>query len=203
MKHHVVIIRFHYPENHPKFEWRFAFFQAMVLPRLLSQNVQNFDIAIWCNPIHADRFKALSDRIITFGIKPEVEGKIKEGYERKAKHYFVDFVSWKHVVGLDKYHIQTALDSDDLIVSNDYIGYIQAVFKDMPHTSHISFQPYIFDTSSLQMHDCPKRYSTREGSCFYSIYHPLDGSKYTFLYDDSHLKIGRKFPIQLFQPTGS
>jgi len=69
MNNHVLIIRFHYEKNDPRFDWRLAYFKAMVLPRILNQSYKNFDIAIWCNPEHDEIFKALSPRIKVFHSK--------------------------------------------------------------------------------------------------------------------------------------
>ena len=201
LKNHVVIIRMHYPIDSPKFDWRFSYFASMVLPRLLRQKNQDFDIAIRCNPAHADLFRSLSDRIIPFTIRPEAEGKIKEGYERKARRFFVDFIPWADVMGLEKYRIQTTLDSDDLLLRTDYIDKIEETFKGLKTSAHLSFQPYIFQVSTLRVFTCPIKYNRDKGSAFYSIYQPNE-SDYIFAYDTSHLKMSRKFKQKFFINEG-
>lgn len=185
---HAVIIRCHYKTDDPKFEWRFNYFKDAVLPRLLWQKNKNFDICVWCNKEHAERFLKLSPRIKTFGIKPEAEGKIKPGYEQKAKRFHVDFVEWENVCGLEKYDIQTAIDSDDLIIRDDFIDFIARTCANEKESTHISFQPYMFNLPDKQYYTCPLRYGPKKGSPFYSIYQP-NKEKFVFAYHDSHLKM--------------
>jgi hypothetical protein len=202
---HAVIIRLDYPTDSPKFEWRLAFFQAMVLPRLLGQNRDDFDIAVRCNPAHAKRIAGLSPRIRTFGVKPRWRGWVKPGYESKIKsaggRYHVDFVPWEAVVGLPRYEIQTAIDSDDLILTFDFIDRIEQALADVPKgkTAHLCFQPFIFHVPALRTYRCPILYSATKGSAFYSIYQPGAPARgFVFAYDDSHLVIGRQFQRRLF-----
>jgi hypothetical protein len=198
---HAVIIRMHYPENSAKFEWRFSYFQSMVLPRLLNQKNKNFDICIWCNKWHEDRFKKLSPRIKTFGIKTEAEGYIKPGYEKKVGKYHVDFMEWDKVVGLDKYDIQTALDSDDLILRYDFIDRIEQECAKETGSLHLSFQPFMFHVKRLQMYKCPLKYHNGHGSPFYSIYQP-NKENYIFAYHDSHFKISNYVKKSIIIPFG-
>jgi len=190
---HAVIIRFHYPKDNPKFEWRFSYFRSMVLPRLLSQDNQNFVIAIWCEDWHRKRFEGLSDRIVTFDIKTSAKGFIRpEDRDRSKEHgglYFIDFTYWKDVVGLDEYDIQTGIDSDDLIIRNDFIDRIEIECSRAPGSLHISFQPYVFETRTLRTYDYPIKYSPTKGSPFFSLYQP-DKDNYRFAFEDSHLKMG-------------
>ena len=200
MKTHVVIIRMHYPDGDSKFEWRFAYFRSVVLPRLLKQTRSNFDIAIRCNPVHAERFKALSNRIIPFCVKDEKSRYIKRAGSKKR--YFVDFVPWKDVIGLKKYDIQTGIDSDDLI-AKDYIEIIQNQVdsNDPKRSLHISFQPGIFDLWGLEKKPIGIKYRQGVGSAFLSIYQP-NKDKYMFVYEHSHLKIGRLLDRSIVLPEG-
>jgi hypothetical protein len=200
-KTHAIIIRMHYLKGDQKFEWRFAYFQAMVLPSILRQRNKDFDIAIWCNEWHAERFRRLSGRIKTFGIAPEVEGKIKPGYEKKAKIFFVDFVDWKNVVGLEKYDIQTAIDSDDLLLRRDFIDRIENECRRTRGSLHISFQPYMFHVPMLRTFTCPMKYNPKKGSPFYSIYQP-DKNKFFFAYHDSHLQMWKYMDRSITIPEG-
>src|SRR3972149_4225402 len=191
---HIVIVRMHYPKGDPKFEWRFDYFKLMVLPRLLNQTVQDFDIGIRCNPVHAKRFRDLSPKIIPFTVTKEAEDYIRPEDRSRAKPYgglyFIDFVEWKDVIGLDRYDIQTGLDSDDLILRDDYLELIQRKCHSNRRSLHISFQPYLFDLLTLGLHHCGIGFSPTKGSPFLSLYQP-DKRGYKFIYHDSHLKMGR------------
>lgn len=196
---HVVIIRMHYPRGDERFKWRFKYFKRMVLPRLLAQTDQNFDIAIRCNPIHNRLFERLSPKIKTFCVRNESE-RYKIVKERK---YFLDFVPWSDVIGLERYEIQSGLDSDDLISEN----YIETVKKeiakhDKDKTLHISFQPGIFNADTLQKFPINIRYTKKMGSAFFTIYQPNLKGKYIFAYQYSHLKLGGYFNESVILPAG-
>lgn len=194
---HAVIIRMHYPENDKRFDWRLSYFKSMVLPRLLKQTDKDFDIAVRCNPWHEKQIKELSDRIITFSVKNESE-RIKV---YRNKKYFIDFVDWKDVIGLKQYDIQSGLDSDDLI-SLDYIQRVKAEIKANPNQSlHISFQPRLFNVLTLKNCGIGTRYNSNKGSAFLSIYQPIKDN-YKFVYEESHLTIGRHFEKSIILPEG-
>src|SRR3989304_6316699 len=193
---HLVVIRMHYPRGDPKFEWRFDYFKLMVLPRLLNQTFQDFDIGIRCNPVHYRRFLELSPKIIPFTVTKEAEGYIRPEDRERAKpyggEYFIDFVEWKDVVGLEKYDIQTGLDSDDLILRDDYLEFIQRECRHAHRRSlHLNFTPTIFDLKSLRSFPSQFHYSSPDrGSMFLSLYQP-DKTDYKFIYHDSHFKMGK------------
>jgi hypothetical protein len=170
----------------------------MVLPRLLRQTDKDFVIAIRCYPWHSERLRKLSDRIITFSVGRESENIIK----RHGKNYFHDFTRWENVVGLPKYDIQSGLDSDDLVAEN-YIETIrQRIEKEDKNKSlHISFQPELFDLKTLRIYPIGTRYSIFKGSAFFSIYQP-NKERYKFLYEKSHLVIGRDFDKSILIPAG-
>lgn len=199
---HVVVIRFHYPENDLRFKWRFEYFRKEVLPRLIQQTDQNFDIAIWCESWHKKLFEDLSNKIIVFDIKPEKKGYIRYSDRKRAKSYggkfFIDFTQWENVIGLEKYDIQTALDSDDL-VSKDYIARIKKECSRVDSSLHITFQPkkLFVDKGIEKTHNVI--YNTMKGSMFYSIYQP-DKSNYLFVYHDSHLVIGKYMKKSIYIP---
>lgn len=192
---HAVIIRFHYQENDPRFEWRFAYFKAMVLPRILNQSVSHFDIAIWCNEWHEERFEKLSNRIVTF--------RTKEDPTRRKGIYFVDFAPWNEVRGIPKYEIQSGLDSDDLITP-DYIETIEKTIaeKSGGKPMHLSFQPLIFSTQKLGTQSIGITYHPKKGSAFFSIYQPAGTEPYRFAYENSHLKLWKFFPKSITLPKG-
>lgn len=197
MPSHVVLIRFHYPENDPKFSWRFAYFQSMVLPRLLNQTRQDFDIAIRCYDWHKELFEKLHPKIKTFSIEGE-----SEKYTHKGKKYFYDFVPWRKVQGLEMYDIQTGIDSDDL-VREDFIERIyQEVEKHGDKSSlHISFQPYLFDTKTLVTYTMGIKYSPTSGSAFLSLYQP-NKENYVFIHNFSHLMLWRSASKSITIPEG-
>ena len=195
MKTHVLIIRFHYNEDDPRFEWRLAYFKAMVFPRILKQTYKDFDIAIWCNPKHDEIFKALSPRIKVFHSKIDTV-KYKPG--RNGKRYYYDFVQFEDLEGLEKYDIQTGIDSDDLMGPN-YMK-ISAMVMKGEHSIHASFQPMSFNMKTLQVKPM-MRYHARRGSAFLSIYQP-DKTRYKFLYCDSHIGMWKHAKKSIALPAG-
>jgi hypothetical protein len=198
---HAIIIRFHYPKDHPKFEFRFNHFKNVTLPSILSQTDQNFDIAIRCNPIHAKILEDLSPKICTFQVKNE-----KEGYVKKyGSVYFQDFTAWENVIGLPKYEIQSGLDSDDVITAT-YIETVHRLLKEHGpgRSMHISFQPMVFDVNDLsRVEPIGIRYRPRKGSAFFTIYQPdVVGKRYFFAYEKSHLEIGKFMDDSIVVPEG-
>lgn len=195
---HAIIIRMHYPEGDERFGWRLGYFKDMVLPRLLVQTDQNFDIAIRCRPCHADILRALSPKIKTF----EVTGERESHRIIKGKKYFVDFTSWDKVVGLEKYDVQSGLDSDDLVAENYIEMIVKEVEKNDPKKSlHISFQPGMFDARTERKYPMNIKYGIKKGSAFFSIYQP-NKEKYLFAYEYSHLHLGRHFDRSVLLPEG-
>lgn len=198
-----VIIRFHFEED-PKsryyaspqqFEWRFGFFASMCLPRIRRQS-GDFDICVWCEPHHKERFELLGCK--TFGVKDEYRGWIKPGHEGKDQ-YHVDFIPWEAVVGLDKYDLQIAIDSDELLLRDDSFDVIRETFKKCPGTGHVSFQSVLFDVPSCQLYVSGYRYAVDKGSPYYALWQPgVPDERYVFLYDESHFKIGDKMDRKYF-----
>lgn len=178
---HALIIRFHYPKDDKRFGWRLDFFKAMVLPRILGQTYDKFDIAIWCNEWHKEIFESLSARIKTFDTKTDPT--------KREGGYFKDFVPWADIRGLEKYDIQSGLDSDDLI-SRNYMETarkkIDEWCKKSPDKSlFLSFQPCLFDLETLKTYSMRTRYNRKNGSAFFSIYQP-DKEKFRFAYEAGH-----------------
>lgn len=202
---HAVVIRFHYPQDSEKFEWRLAYFQSMVLPKLLEQTYQDFDICIWVNPWHKERVESLSDKIKTFTVREGADA-IRPEDAHKEGRYHIDFVRWGDVIGMDRYDIQTGLDSDDLIMPN-YIETIQATFEsfmdriDGLKTMHLCFQPYVFDTKTLRIFKSPNTYTKNNGSAFFSLCQ-FGSSKYIFAYEYSHLELPKHMDYTTVMPEG-
>jgi len=196
MKSNILIIRFHYSENDQRFDWRFGYFKAMVLPRIINQTDQNFDIGIRCNPKHADLFKALSDKIITFQTKND-DARYKTG--NKGKKYFEDFVRWDDVIGLEKYDIQTGIDSDDLM-DLDYIKIVNKAMAGRREATHLCFQPELFDLKTLEIRPM-QRYHETKGSAFMALFQP-NKSNYKFLYERSYLTLFKYAKKSIVIPRG-
>ena len=190
------IIRFHYEENDPRFAWRFQYFKESVLPRILAQTEQDFEIAIRCNPAHDQLFKDLSEKIRVFHVRGEYVAYKKE-------KYFYDFVEWDRVIDLPRYELQLGLDSDDLIEPN-YLEWVRKTRRGMPdhETTHICFQPQLLDVKTGEIHPIKQVYSSTKGSAFFAIYQPATVEPYVFAYQESHLTIGRHFTNKIVMPEG-
>ena len=186
---HCVIIRFWYPEITESVRWRLDYLRSEVLPRLLSQDGQDFDIAVLCNTRHRGLVCNLGPRFIPCFIKNE-----------RAVRGNLDFLEYRDVSGLNKYNIQTAMDSDDLILRKDYIAKIESIFASKRRSCHLSFPPYLQDLKTNMIYRYP-RYA-HGGSPFYSLYHPDTGPAYEFIYHDSHLRIGRFAEERIIAPEG-
>lgn len=184
MNNKVIIIRFHYPVDDKRFEWRFGFFKTIVWPRILAQTNQDFDVAIRCNPAHEILFKSLPGKknIITFQTANDTARYKVNGHKR----YFHDFVPWESVSGLPMYDIQIGLDSDDL-VSPLYVDMIQEACKGN-ESVHVFFQPELFRLKTLKIESMAE-YSRRRGSAFRALYQP-DKSDYKFIDSVSHMILG-------------
>lgn len=179
----VVITRMLYATDNPAFEERLAIYRALCLPRLRRQKNKNFDIAVLCNREHKKVFEDLG--VIPFFRKDNWLG-------QKPKKFWSCFSKWEELEGLDKYDIQTNLDSDDL-VSDMFIDKIQRTIEDEINNGHkgslhIHFQPRLFSFHDLVEKPQKRQYSDSSGSAFYSIYQP-DKERYISLIEDSHTRI--------------
>lgn len=196
------IIRMHYKKDSPKWNWRFAYFQSMVLPKILAQDDQDFDICMRVNPHHAKQVKALSSKIKIFDARPGRRDRIARQNRWKARSYFIDFVAFEDLVGIDRYDIQIGLDTDDLILRRDFVSRIKKEIQAKPDKSmHISFQPDVFCASSLRTFRAPIKYDSM-GSAIFAIYQPEDVKKYIFAYHDSHLKMPKNMDRKVFIDEG-
>jgi len=190
------IIRFHYNANDHRFKWRFDYFKNKVLPTILYQTNQDFDIAIRCNSKHNDLFKSLNKKINPFQVRDE-----KTGYKISfGKKYFVDFVEWKDVINLPQYDLQMGLDSDDFIGKN-YVQTIKNSITNIKESLHLSFQPSIFDLKTRKFREMRTRYGPTNGSAFMALYQP-NKINYKFIYCDSHLKMWKYAKKSITLPNG-
>lgn len=197
---HVLIIRFHYEENDPRFWWRLAYFKAMVWPRIEAQENKDFDIAVRCNPWQDKFFKEISERIICFRVRNEA-ARYKTS-TKNGKTYFEDFAPWEDVEGLREYDIQSGLDSDDLITP-DYMALVRANVQEFRGSGivHVHFQPQLFRLSTLRIMPMAK-YGPTRGSAFLSLYQPKGQQPYHFIYERSHIVMPRIAEKTIFIPAG-
>jgi hypothetical protein len=167
----------------------------MVLPRILNQTVKDFDICIWCNPEHDELFKKLSPRIKVFHSKIDT---VKYKKRLNGRTYYYDFIQFEDLEGLQKYDIQTGIDSDDLMGPN----YMRSVEKQMQGggSIHLSFQPQTFNLKTFQVKPM-MQYHHRRGSAFLSLYQP-DKTNYKFLYCDSHISMWKYAKKRVTLPVG-
>lgn len=186
------VIRFHYPQNDVGFEWRFSYFRSMVLPRILAQDIQDFEIAIWCNPWHHNQFLMLSERIRVFGVRPEADGYVRPEDRERARKFHIDFTYWRDVVGLEDYDLQIGLDSDDLISKNYLSRIVSEVRLAKSDSLHICFQPLMFNLSNLTQYETSLSYGPEAGSPFFAIYQK-GREAFKFAYEYSHLTLGKHF----------
>jgi len=181
-------IRFHYAKDHPDFEWRFNYFKKEVLPRILNQTQQDFDICIWCEKHHEELFRSLSPKIKTF----------QATYEKRESAYFIDYTPFENTVGLERYNIQIGLDSDDLIVS-DFFAKVNSLCVGN-NKLHISFQPIKLDIKSGDKY-LMKQYTKIDGSPVFVLYQP-SLANYIFAYHTSHRKIHQFADETILIPEG-
>lgn len=170
------ITRFHFPIDSKDFAWRFEYYKKEVLPRILNQTIQDFDICIWCEDWHADLFKALSPKIKIF----------KATYEKRDSTYFIDYTLWENVIGLEKYNVQVGLDSDDLIEPNFIEKVISLCNGDK--TIQISFQPIKLNIKTGEKYHM-RIYNEKQGSPIFAFYQPVIDNNFKFAYHTSHLRM--------------
>jgi hypothetical protein len=176
---HIVITRMLYEDNDPRFEDRLALYKTLCLPRLERQTDKEFNVAVLCNKSHRNIFAKLG--IIPFHLKDNWFGRV-------GKIGWSAFTPWENVKGLDKYDIQSNLDSDDL-VSENYIERIKKVAVG-DNSLHIHFQPRLFNLHTFEEKEQKKKYNEECGSAFYSLYQP-DKKKYIYVGHDSHIRMGQ------------
>jgi hypothetical protein len=196
MKSIGLIIRFHYKENDPRFDWRFSYFKAIVLPRILNQSDKDFDICIWCEPHHDNLFKGLSEKIKVFHSKIDT---VKYKVRSNGKKYYYDFIDFENLEGLEKYDIQVGIDSDDLM-GFDYIRAIRMQTEGKSQATHICFQPKTFNLKTLMIKPMIE-YKKNRGSAFFALFQP-DKSNYKFIYCDSHISMGKYAKESIILPAG-
>lgn len=185
-----VITRFHYQQDGPNYRWRFNYYRDEVLPRLLKQYCQDFDIWIWCEQWQEAELKSLSPRINTF----------RAIYVKRDSHLFIDYTPWENVVGLPKYPVQVGLDSDDLVHAG-FIGYIRQLC-DSDKVTHISFQPFKLDVKARKKYRMDQ-YTIKRGSPIFAFYQPdIYAKDFKFAYHTSHLRMPALAQKRVIVPEG-
>jgi hypothetical protein len=182
MKHmsHNIIIRMAYEPDDSRFAWRFAFFQAMCLPRLFRQTDQDFEIWVRCHPEHNDLIGGLHPKVHPFQGYGIEDGYM--GFPMNNPH--------SERALLPRSHIQTRMDCDDL-VSKHFVARIhKEVAKQPDKPLLVSFQPWKLDLYTLTRYYMARRYHGRCTSMFLSLYQPdIEGSNYWHIYNYNHCRI--------------
>lgn len=178
-----IITRFHYPEGDNNYKWRFDYYKNEVLPRLLAQTDNDFDIWIWCEPWQKTRLEQLHYKIHTFSAT----------YAKRDSHLFIDYTPYSSTEGLPMYAIQIGLDSDDLVRPN-FIKRVHELCQG-EFTRHISFQPKKYDIKTGKKY-LMDQYTINRGSPIFAHYQPdyLFGragaeENFKFAYHTSHLRM--------------
>lgn len=173
MEKHVVVTRMLYKHEFD-FLKRLELYKKTAYTSLITQNNKNFDIAVLCNPEH-------DKHLISLGIIP---------FHRKDGHFgektlagWHTFVDWSNIEGLEKYYIQSNLDSDDEVTS-DYVDKVQNLLYGNKRI-HLHFQPKLRDYKTKEEKEMKTKYDINRGSAFFSLYQPEEEG-YIYLGCDSH-----------------
>lgn len=169
------IIRFHYPENDPRIEWRLKLFHELTLPSLHKQTDRDFDICVRCNPAHNKLFEGM-------GCKP------------------FQISSLRIPCGLHQYDIQMRLDNDDCVADN-YVEYIKGKCKGHSSSLLITFQPQYYILDAEEVVPCGIKYGVHRPSPFTALYYP-DKSKYRHIYKMKHDQASVLAENHIYVPWG-
>lgn len=144
----IIIRMWHRDEQ--DFDWRLAYFEACVLPRLQKQTVQDFEIAILCFPSDFQSFSSLDDRIHPFTLYNR-----NYDYRRDGGNF-----SLSRAQGLRHYETQVRLDSDDLVAPN----FLETIINSKK--PYVTFQPELFILDTLEVKQMNHRYHEKHPSMF-------------------------------------
>lgn len=186
---HIIITRMWYEKKEDLLK-RIETYKANLLPVLLNQTEQNFDIGILCNKKHEKIIKSIHPRIIPFFTKK------KPGKVGKCWHIFSE---WKDISGIKKYDIQTNIDSDD-IISLDAIKIIKDSITERKST-HIHFFPTLRDFYTGELRKVRIKYRDTQNSAFYSLYQP-DKKNYIYIGQGSHTNFAKYAEKTILIPEG-
>ena len=187
---HVVISRMWYSKEEDLLE-RIKIYEANLLPVLLNQKDQDFDIAILCNKKHESIIKGINPRIIPFFTKKKPS--------KKGKFWHINS-EWEDISGLKKYDIQSNIDSDDT-VSLDYTKIVVEELSKVSVSTLINFQPVLRDFYTGENKPINHIYGEKWFSAFYSIYQP-DKKDYIYIGKDEHLHFNEYVEKTITIPEG-
>jgi len=195
---HLIITRMAFEPDDPQWEWRLPFYQSMVLPRLLRQTDQNFEIWVRCHSAHNAVVAALHPKVHPFQGYGVEDGKLGFPLFLPCAENDAMPGEWSQEYGLPRAHIQTRLDCDDL-VSENFVSRIHAeVAKSPDKPLLVSFQPYKLDLYTLTRYRMGQRYGSQNTSMFLSLYQPeIAGEKYCRIMDYRHGHIWRELGEQV------
>lgn len=200
MKHsHCINIKLDYTDD-DLFEeayWRFRLGQ---LECLKSQTIQDFDIVIRSQLKH---FSVLQDlgRKFEMRIKPYLftgDPLIMYNGTPRTHPYPSEYIQ-SETKYLDKYHIQTLLDSDDWL-RPDFIARIEAEFKGKTRKHVLNFMPVKVDIINLEIYKM-NYYRTGKGSMVQSLFCP-DLDDYTLCWAYRHLALPKAIGSSTIIPEG-
>ena len=186
---HAVIIRMHYQPGDPKFDWRLAFFRSMVLPRLLTQTCQDFEIWVVCHPEHVQEIAGI-------GSIGSINAVGLPNFSTLGMWTSQDLGD-----ALPRFDLQTALDSDDLVTLN-YIDRIrEEVGQHLGQKLIVSFQPYKLNLLDLRRYVMWERYCETQCSMFWTLYTP-PGEEYRSVLEFDHSFAWKWCPNVVTIPEG-
>ena len=189
---HIVISRMWYHEEEDLLE-RIKIYEANLLPILLNQEDKDFDIGVLCRKEHEQIIKKIHPRIIPFFTD-------KESWTIRDIFWAL-FVEWKDIYGLNKYDIQTNVDSDDLVSTRFTKIIRQTVLENTETSTHIHFVPLIRNYYTGEVEEIRENYSNGSDSSFYSLYQP-NKEDYVYIGQDSHTKFSKYAQKSILIPEG-
>lgn len=175
MKKQVIITRLLYEDDN-RFQKRLSLYKQYLLSSLEKQTNKDFDVAALCNRKHAPVLRSI-------GVIPYFTREGNFGTRDKTWHIKIP---WSEIEGLDKYDIQSNIDSDDW-VSGDYIQTIQELAQG-DKSIHIHFQPLLVDIKTGLVKKMKSVYNENNGSAFCSLYQP-NKDNYIYIGQDGHRRM--------------
>lgn len=172
-----IITRFCYPPSR-EFDWRFAYWQSFVLPKIRRLEGE-FDHYVWTTPWHAPLFQ--HEGLKTFYLNAESLSTAKD----RARAY----VPYSKTMSLPKYRYQIALDSDDFPLRRDSLEVLKRrLFGD--RRRHVSCAFQLFDVHCAELQPSHYNYLIK-GTAFFGLHEPDPEEAYVWAYERPHLHIGK------------
>lgn len=184
---HIIVNKLYY-QNEQDLLTRIKIYKKITLPSLLEQTNQNFDIGVLCNPKHEDIIREIHPRIIPFFSDVPTSFRFIDGVK-----FYIHFLKWGDIYGIEKYDIQTCVSSDDY-VKPEFTQKIEDVIReeDDGKSTHIYFEPRLMKLITGETKDMLMKYREGFTSGFYSIYQP-NKDPYIYVGQECHTKIGNLF----------